>query len=97
MPNKRKPRQFKLAKHLTFATVAADKLQFIALLQSNKQDVICCDLSTVKTCDSAGLALLIDIRRLCRQERTPLSMENIPEAIRALAILYGVEQIFYEC
>jgi phospholipid transport system transporter-binding protein len=87
---------FKPLKALTFATVAADRVRLIALLNESPSTAIHCDLSAVETCDSAGLALLIDMRRLCGQYGRTLRIEHIPEGVRALATLYGVELILYE-
>lgn len=90
-------RYFKPVNQLTFETVTADRLRLIDLLRSEQLDEIHCDLSDVTVCDSAGLALLIDIRRLCLKYHAKLVLQPIPEDVRALAIVYGVEQIFYEC
>ena len=81
---------------LTIATVAADRVRLIALLKESPSKAIHCDLSAVQTCDSAGLALLIDMRRLCRHYGSTLKIDHIPDDVRALATLYGVELILYE-
>ena len=87
---------FKPVHALTFATVSADRVRLIALLKASDAKSIHCDLSAVQTCDSAGLALLIDIRRLCGQFGMTLIIDHIPDDVRALATLYGVELILYE-
>ena len=88
---------FKPVDTLTFATVAADRLRLIALLDASPSSTLHCDLSEVQACDSAGLALLIDMRRLCRRRGMHLVIDHIPEDVRALATLYGVELVLYEC
>ena len=87
---------FKPVSILTFATVAADRVRLLELLKESQSKAIHCDLSEVQTWDSAGLALLIDMRRLCRQYGLELKIDHIPEDVRALAVLYGVELVLYE-
>lgn len=84
---------FKPSQFLTFATVTAQRSQFIALLETEHPSSIHCDLSEVQICDSAGLAFLIDARRLCQNKKTNLTIEHASVDILALAKLYGVEKI----
>ncbi|MCR9191076.1 MAG: STAS domain-containing protein [Gammaproteobacteria bacterium] len=84
---------FKPLNQLTFETVTENRQQFVQLLEADDLSSIHCDLSDVDKCDSAGLAFLVEARRLCRAQRTILIIEYIPGEIRALAKLYGVEQI----
>ncbi|PJD93631.1 MAG: hypothetical protein CK424_02205 [Legionella sp.] len=84
---------FKPIDPLTFETATANRSRLITLLDSVQSDAIYCDLRGVQSCDSAGLAFLIDAQRLCRQRSKRWVMEYLTEDIRALAKLYGVEQI----
>lgn len=86
---------FKPVQHLTFTSVMADKLRFMTFFESHSDGVVYCDLSDVISCDSAGLAFLIGMRRVCQKHCMTLIMEHIPENIRALALLYGVEKVLY--
>lgn len=84
---------FKLPASLTFDTVTVHRSRFKELLEAEQSLSIRCDLSEVHTCDSAGLAFLIDARRLCRHQNTQLVIENASVDILALAKLYGLEKI----
>lgn len=84
---------FKPSNQLTFETVTENRQRFMVLLQHKQFASIHCDLSDVDKCDSAGMAFLVEARRLCQQQRTVLMIEYIPSEIRALAKLYGIEQI----
>lgn len=84
---------FKPAPALTFATVAAQHAQFVTLLATQPATQVYCDLSDVRSCDSAGLALLIDMKRLCHKQNSLLMIEHASMDVLALAKLYGVEKI----
>ncbi len=84
---------FKPSNLLTFATVTAHRSRFVKLLTLDQPSSIHCDLADVQTCDSAGLAFLIDAQRLCRTHNTLLVIEHMSADILALAKLYGVEKI----
>jgi phospholipid transport system transporter-binding protein len=51
------------------------------------------DLSNVVQCDSAGLALLIEAKRLCLKHHKILILEGMPKVISAWAKFCGVEAI----
>lgn len=85
--------QFKPLDQLTFETVTANRARLITLLDSAECDEIHCDLREVHTCDSAGLAFLMDAHRLSRQRSKRWVIEHLTDDICALAKLYGVEHI----
>ncbi len=84
---------FKPSQNLTFATVTAQRAQFAALLAKEQPLRVHCDLTDVKLCDSAGLAFLIDARRMCQSQKSNLVIEHAPVDMLALAKLYGIEKI----
>ncbi len=84
---------FKPSNTLTFETVTEQRSQFLTLLESAPSSTIHCDLTDVRTCDSAGLAFLIDAKRLCCTQNTNLLIEHVSVDILALAKLYGIEKI----
>lgn len=88
-----KQRYFKPSKFLTFATVTEQRAQFMKLLETAPIESIHCDLDGVQICDSAGLAFLIDAKRLCHKQNRQLHIENASIDILALAKLYGIEKI----
>jgi phospholipid transport system transporter-binding protein len=82
---------FKPSHELTFDTVQQDSKRLLTLLQDNKTTSMRLDLSEVVQCDSAGLALLIEAKRLCKQYKKTLTIDIMPKAISALAEFCGVE------
>ncbi len=84
---------FKPASELTFNTVQADNQRLLKLLKDHKTTSIRLALDEVKQCDSAGLALLIEAKRLCKQHQKPLTIVGMSKNIAALAEFCGVEAI----
>ena len=78
---------------LTFDTVQLDSQRLLKLVQDTKTTSLRLDLHDVVQCDSAGLALLIEAKRLCQQYNKLLIIDGMPKAISALAEFCGVEAI----
>jgi len=76
-----------LAGKLTFATVAALFQEYQAKVAANPLTIL--DLSQVTHTDSAGLALLIELRR---QHPTVL-FRHLPAQMTTLAMVSGVQNI----
>lgn len=83
----------KPVEHLTFDTVVLNRSNFFKQLMSDKTGNICLDLSAVTQCDSAGLALLIEAKKLCRQYNKRFEILQMPDKTRALAEFCGVESL----
>lgn len=79
--------------NLTFDTVESDRKRLLNYLQSPDVYHLRLDLSQVKHCDSAGLALLIEAKRLCKQHNKPFEIEGMSNVIHDLAAFCGVEDI----
>jgi phospholipid transport system transporter-binding protein len=84
---------FKPSLKMTFATVQSDRECLLSYCRTNQDAIMRLDLSEVTHCDSAGLALLLEAKRLCCEQNKVLQMESIPRAIQALAEFYGVVAI----
>ena len=56
----------------------------------------CLDLKAVEQVDSAGLALLIEIIRLCHAKKCHIKMLNSSEQLRRLASAHDVEDFLSE-
>ncbi len=82
---------FKPSCELTFDTVQKDSQRLLKLFRDNNTTSLHLDLSEVVQCDSAGLALLIEAKRLCKHYNKPLTIEGLPKAISALAEFCGVD------
>lgn len=81
---------FKPASHLTFDTVCIDNRHLLKYLQNQKSASIQIDLSDVKQCDTAGLAFLIEARRMCIQYKKSLEIIGLSSDMIALAEFCGV-------
>ena len=84
---------FKPSHELTFDTVQLDRKQLLQYVQTLDKNIVFLDLSHVRLCDSAGLALLIDAKRMCRHYNKQFKLIGMPEAICALAEFCGVKAI----
>lgn len=84
---------FKPARELTFDTVQADSQRLLNVLRNNETTSVRLALDEVEQCDSAGLALLIEAKRLCKQYQKTLAITGMPKHIAALAEFCGVEAI----
>lgn len=82
---------FKPSTELTFNTVQFDSVRLMELFKDNHTSSVSFDLAEVSLCDSAGLALLIEAKRLCMEFGKELVMKEIPKAILSLAEFCGVE------
>lgn len=84
---------FKPSNELTFTTVCADRRRLIKYLQNHLDGDLYFDLQQVTLCDSAGLAFLIEAKRLCQQFSKSLSIENMSKEIYALVEFCGVQHV----
>ncbi|GGI81106.1 STAS domain-containing protein [Legionella impletisoli] len=82
-----------LTGELTFNTVQSNLKQLVLLLTRSKTNNLKLDLGQVTQCDSAGLALLIEAKRLSKQYKKKLEISGASQAIYALAEFCGVEVV----
>ena len=79
--------------HLTFDTVESDRKRLLKYMQSPDITHFQLDLSQVKQCDSAGLALLIEAKRVGKQLNKSFEIKGMPSVIHDLAEFCGVDVI----
>jgi phospholipid transport system transporter-binding protein len=84
---------FKPSSRLTFDTVQLNVKPLMELLHDNSTKIIRLDLQGIIECDSAGLALLIEIKRLCHQYNKSLLIEEMPNSIALMAEFCGVDAV----
>lgn len=65
---------FKPGADLSFKSVVAMRSKLYQALREDKSGKFGLDLSDVRHCDSAGLALLIEARKLCKKIIKPLKL-----------------------
>jgi anti-anti-sigma factor len=75
-----------------FFTEDGFRAQAEQLLAAEDVDRFVVDLGEVDLMDSSGLSLLIDLLRLCREMGLPMNVRQVPEQVRALLDLTGLDQ-----
>ena len=75
---------------LTFQTARAALEQGARAIQAGETVF---DLGGVKAADSSGVALLLAWQRRAQKAGQRLSFINVPENVRTLAALYGVDSL----
>ena len=58
---------------------------------ANAESGITVDLSKITACNSAGLALILDMAKQAGSENVKLHFEKVPETLLTIAKAYGVE------
>ncbi len=86
-------RHYPLPPRLTFGTVQKTQRELSEFIQNKKNARICLDLSKVNTCDSAGLALLLDAKKQCLRLKKAFEIVNMPEDTKRLAAFCGVDDL----
>ncbi len=86
--------EFALSDVLTFDTVSSDLERLTTHLKQHAQKTLVLNMKHVKHCDSAGLALLIQARRLCEEKQSVLCIQGMSQAILDLATFCDVDTLF---
>ncbi len=81
-----------LTNNLTTNTVQEVRDSLLSRIKNGQAETVSIDLSEVIMCDTSGIALLIDIKRLCHQYAKTLKFIKIPEKIADLANFYEVAE-----
>jgi len=64
---------------------------FFAALSDAENLSVSIDLSQIKDCNSAALALMLEIAKNARQKNIVAHFENLPVNLQSIAKAYGVE------
>lgn len=81
-------------KILSFATVQEEYLILQRLIKSSDAPEIYVDLSNIEHCDSAGLSLMLEAKRLAQKNQKICTFSSVPEGVWNLALFCGVESMF---
>ncbi|MFC3909627.1 lipid asymmetry maintenance protein MlaB [Legionella dresdenensis] len=84
---------FTLSGEMTFLTVKSDRARLLDYCKSLRGLTLSLNLGAVTHCDSAGLAFLIEAKRLARKYKKTCRIEQMPDSVKALAEFCGVEKI----
>jgi phospholipid transport system transporter-binding protein len=76
---------------LTFGTAREARKIGLLVLESSRADRIVIDCSAVTRADSAGLAVLLDWLAWGRRRSKPLSLQNLPASLIAIARISEVD------
>lgn len=83
-----------LADNLTISSVQLTRDRLLSQLKNNNTTDISINLRDVARFDTAGLALLIDLKKVSKQNAKSLSFTEVPRNIRNLAEFYDVADLF---
>lgn len=90
-----KSKAFQPSSELIFTTVEQDRLRLIHFCKQLKEPILMIDLKQVKHCDSAGLAFLIEAKRLARRYKKQCVIKEVNAHILSLAQFCGVEKVLW--
>ena len=76
---------------LTFGTAREARQVGILVLESSRAERIVVDCAAVTRADSAGLAVLLDWLAWGRRRSKPLSLQNLPASLIAIARISEVD------
>ena len=88
------PIAFAPAELLTFGTVSSELNRFSSVLKAHPDASFEFDLSQVIQCDTAGLAFLIEVKRLCTLKKNGFIVKEMPHMMVDLATFCGVNNLF---
>jgi phospholipid transport system transporter-binding protein len=80
-------------KKMIFSTVEGERQRLLAHCEQEKDKALRMDLSQVEHCDSAGLAFLIEAKRIAGMHNKTCEIVGMTRTVQALAEFCGVEMI----
>ena len=86
--------QYLISGIVDFSTVPdllRQSLAYIAALEVPHGEQVKIDLSQVEECNSAALALMLEIVKGAQQKNIEISFEHLPATLLTIAKAYGVE------
>jgi len=78
---------------LTFASARDARQLGVLVLESSRADRLVIDCGGVTRADSAGLAVLLDWLAWGRRKSRPISLENLPASLVAIAKISDVDEL----
>jgi len=78
---------------LTFASARDARQLGVLVLESSRADRLVIDCGGVTRADSAGLAVLLDWLAWGRRKSRPISLENLPASLVAIAKISEVDEL----
>lgn len=76
---------------LELAVPVLGQLRTALLVQPGPSAML--DATALRECDSSAVAVLLELRRVLRQQGKELQLLNSPQRLRDLVALYGVQEL----
>lgn len=86
--------QYRVSGVVDFSTVPhlmRQASRFISSAKSSDNDLVTVDMSQVEECNSAALALMLELVKSAQQKSIELRFDNLPATALTIAKAYGVE------
>ncbi len=86
--------QYLVSGVVDFSTVPdllRQSLAFFSALNASDNRQVTIDLSSVEECNSAALALILEVAKNAQQKNIEAHFENLPASLLTIAKAYGVE------
>ena len=83
-------------KEMSFKTVTRDRQRLLEYCKSLESSTMVLDLSKVTLCDSAGLAFLIEAKRLAREFKKSCKIAGMTREVSALVEFCGVQTVLVD-
>ena len=87
------PGRITVTGELTFATARDARQLGVLVLDSSRAQSLVIDCSGVTRADSAGLAVLLDWLAWGRRKPRPVTLENLPASLVAIAKISEVDEL----
>ncbi len=88
------PQQYLVSGIVDFSTtpdLLRKSLVFFSALNASENRRITIDLSSVEECNSAALALILEVAKNAKQKNIDVHFESLPLSLLTIAKAYGVE------
>lgn len=87
------PSMLVLPPELTHAQAIASLNMLLQAMKSHKESHLVVDAGALKVFDSSALAVLLECRRNALSFGKTFAIQALPDALRSLAGLYGVQEL----
>jgi len=81
---------------LVFEQVNTNRAYLFACVHAQAENIFCLDLCDVVRCDSSGLALLIEVKKLCVKLHKTFKIAHMSHEVWALVQFFGLDVVFEE-
>lgn len=83
----------RLPERLTLEQAVSALGQLGAVLRQSSATAVRLDAGALRECDTSAVAVLLELRRELQQQGKTLVLDNSPQRLRDLVMLYGVQEL----